>query len=179
MGDGSAVVNNPHATGLDRGACGGMTGEASARVGAAPLNDPDARRGLVERGINFPADTWFIGALHDTCVDEVRLYDTDRVPAGYAEELAEVRSWLAQAGEVTRLQRAARLGLASKSLNRSPPMSSIAAATGRRYARSGRWRAVPPSLPPPARAPAGWTSAGAASCTTTTGSRTRALACWS
>ncbi len=116
VGHGSTVVNNPHATGLDCGACGGMTGEASARVGAALLNDPDVRRGLVERGIKVPADTWFIGALHDTCVDEVRLYDTDRLPAGYAEELAEVRSWLAQAGEVTRLQRAARLGLASKSL---------------------------------------------------------------
>jgi len=116
VGHGSTVVNNPHATGLDCGACGGMTGEASARIGAALLNDPDVRRGLVERGIEIPADTWFIGALHDTCVDEVTLYDTDRLPSGYAEELAELRSWLKQAGELTRLQRAARLGLTSQSL---------------------------------------------------------------
>ncbi|ESQ11318.1 MAG: DUF2309 domain-containing protein [Thiohalocapsa sp. PB-PSB1] len=116
VGHGSTVVNNPHATGLDCGACGGMSGEASARVTAALLNDSAVRKGLVERGIAIPADTWFIGALHDTCVDEVRLYDTDRLPARYAEELAELKSWLEQAGEVTRLQRAARLGLEGRSL---------------------------------------------------------------
>ena len=115
VGHGSTVVNNPHATGLDCGACGGMTGEASARIAAALLNDPDVRSGLVERGITIPADTWFIGALHDTCVDEVTLYDTDRLPADYAEELAEISSWLKQAGEVTRLQRATRLGLTNQS----------------------------------------------------------------
>ncbi|MGB5831745.1 MAG: putative inorganic carbon transporter subunit DabA, partial [Thiohalocapsa sp.] len=97
-------------------ACGGMTGEASARTAAALLNDLDVRRGLVERGIQITADTWFIGALHNTCVDEVTLYDTDRLPAGYAEELAEISSWLRQAGELTRLQRATRLGLTNQSL---------------------------------------------------------------
>ncbi len=116
VGHGSTVVNNPHATGLDCGACAGMTGEASARIGAALLNDPAVRKGLVERGIEIPADTWFIGALHDTCVDAVTLYDTDRLPASYAEELAELKSWLHQAGEVTRLQRAVRLGLEDESL---------------------------------------------------------------
>jgi uncharacterized protein YbcC (UPF0753/DUF2309 family) len=115
VGHGSTVVNNPHATGLDCGACGGMTGEASARLGAALLNDAAVRRGLGERGIAIPEDTWFIGALHDTCVDEVTLFDTDGLPPGYAEELAELRSWLRQAGELTRLQRAALLGLDGRS----------------------------------------------------------------
>jgi uncharacterized protein YbcC (UPF0753/DUF2309 family) len=179
VGHGSTVVNNPHATGLDCGACGGMTGEASARVTAALLNDAAVRQGLAARGIQIPADTWFIGALHDTCVDEVRLFDTERLPPGYAEELAELRSWLKQAGEVTRLHRAARLGLEQQSRRPSPPTSAAAAATGRRCARNGRWPAAPPSSPHRGRAPAGWTSAGAPSCTTTTGSRTRASACWS
>ncbi|MCF7984518.1 MAG: DUF2309 domain-containing protein [Thiohalocapsa sp.] len=115
VGHGSTVVNNPHATGLDCGACGGMTGEASARLGAALLNDAAVRRGLGERGIAVPEDTWFIGALHDTCVDEVTLFDTDGLPPAYAEELAELRSWLRQAGELTRLQRAALLGLDGRS----------------------------------------------------------------
>ncbi|MBK5941756.1 YbcC family protein [Halochromatium roseum] len=115
VGHGSTVVNNPHATGLDCGACGGMTGEASARIGAALLNDPKVRQGVAERGIRIPDDTWFIGAQHDTCVDEIRLYDTAVLPGEYAEELAQLRSWLQQAGELTRLSRAALLGLEHRS----------------------------------------------------------------
>jgi uncharacterized protein YbcC (UPF0753/DUF2309 family) len=115
VGHGSTVVNNPHATGLDCGACGGMTGEASARIGAALLNDPKVRQGVAERGIRIPDDTWFIGALHDTCVDEIRLFDTEVLPSEYAEELAQLRSWLKQAGELTRLSRSALLGLEHRS----------------------------------------------------------------
>ncbi len=156
VGHGSTVVNNPHATGLDCGACGGMTGEASARVTAALLNDADVRRGLAARGLAIPADTWFIGALHDTCVDEVKLFDTQRLPAGYAEDLAELRSWLKQAGEVTRLQRAARLGLEQQSLH---------AVTADVRRRSRDWAQVRPE----------WALAGCAAFIAAPRARTRGL----
>ena len=110
-GHGSSTVKNPYGSGLDCGACGGHSGEANARVAAMVLNDREVRAGLWSRGIVIPDDTWFVASLHDTTTDRVTLFDLEEAPEHATRDLARLQVWLAQAGQLTRQERAGSLGL--------------------------------------------------------------------
>lgn len=112
-GHGANVVNNPHASGLHCGACGGYSGEVNARLLASLLNDADVREGLNRQGIAIPSDTLFVAALHDTTTDCTTLYSDDHPSTSHNSDLNRAKDWLKAAGKLAQSERALRLPQAS------------------------------------------------------------------
>lgn len=118
-GHGSTMVNNPHASGYDCGACGGHTGESNAKVAAAVLNNNEVREGLREANICIPNDTTFLACLHDTTTDEVSIYNENDVPINQEEALAKIKKSLKLAGHAARLERSLRLSPTGNDVSKS------------------------------------------------------------
>jgi uncharacterized protein len=109
VGHGSTMVNNPHATGYDCGACGGHTGEANAKVVAAVLNNKAVREGLEKQNILIPENTIFLACLHDTTTDEVSVFNEFDVPSERINELKGLKKSLSLAGHSARTERSIKL----------------------------------------------------------------------
>lgn len=111
VGHGSQSANNAQAASLDCGACCGQTGEVNARALARLLNEPEVRAGLRAQGIEVPAETVFVAALHNTTTDEIESFDLDLLPGSVRARWERLQGVFAQAGDQVRRERAARLGL--------------------------------------------------------------------
>jgi uncharacterized protein YbcC (UPF0753/DUF2309 family) len=101
----SSSANNPFASSLDCGACGGNGGGFSARLAALILNDEEVRESLSHKGIQIPEDTLFIAAEHDTTTDQFLLFNGARLSDEQAQIVSQLKLDLARAGESLRKAR--------------------------------------------------------------------------
>ena len=91
VGHRSNSQNNPYNSAYNCGACGGGNGGANGRAMAQILNDPRVRRNLSEHGLEIPAETVFVGGVHNTCDDSVTFFDITRIPESHRDDFAEAQ----------------------------------------------------------------------------------------
>ncbi len=134
---GSRVDNNPYEAALECGACGGNAGNPNVRLLAAMANKPAVRKRLEKNGLFIPDDTHFIGGLHDTCTDEVQLFDLEDIPSTHRKDLLRFFEDLRAAGRQTGQERLASLPDAGPGV----PVTAVENAVGQ---RSTDWSQVRP-----------------------------------
>jgi uncharacterized protein YbcC (UPF0753/DUF2309 family) len=89
-------------------------------------NRPVVRALLAERGIAIPPDTWFLGAEHNTCNEEIVWYDLEDLPPTVRPAFDKLNAELDRARQLSAHERCRRLASAPRQPDLPQALAHIA-----------------------------------------------------
>ncbi|MFO1062789.1 MAG: putative inorganic carbon transporter subunit DabA [Pirellulales bacterium] len=120
MGHESSSVNNLYESADNCTFCSKESVHANVRAFVQMANDTRVRDALNADGVTIPQSSFFVGAIHDTCSDELIFLIPNEIPLLHAEQLQSIAARLRQAAQLNAEERC-------KELNAGPKLLGAAA----------------------------------------------------